>query len=305
MNKHANVVIIIVNWNGYKDTIECLTSLKKLSYKNLSTIIVDNGSTDKSVYEIETAFPDINILKLSTNIGFTGGSNAGIQAALDMHADYIFLLNNDTLIDNKLLVDSMVEYSEKHKDVGILSPVVLKYPEGTISFGGGNLDRNTGIIKLDKTNDKYISSSIESARMVNFIYGCSLFIKVDLLKKVDGFYEPYFLTSEESELCVKALDLGYKLVLLEHLYLYHKVSQSMVHGSFLWAYFLYRNKLFFIKRNAKAFSLADLIKVIIYYLRNLAGCLRMRNYSAATGIIRGVLDFALGREGKGYFEGKL
>jgi GT2 family glycosyltransferase len=305
MKKKTRTYIIIINWNGFKDTIKCLDSLTIISHENLSILVVDNGSTDKSVQEIEKAHPEVNIIKLKTNTGFTGGCNAGIHAALRNNANYIFLLNNDTLIDDEMLIDRMINYLEANTDVGIVSPIVLNYPEGKIWFGGGHLDRNTGIIQLEKRGDKYHKPLTESATIVTFLYGCALFVRADLLRKVNGFYEPYFLTSEESELCIKAMDLGYKLALLENVYLFHKVAQSMIRGSFLWSYFLYRNKLIFIKRNAIDFSIADLFKVLLYYMRGLAGFLRNGNYSAAVGLIKGVLDFALGREGKGYFEKKL
>lgn len=305
MNNDVKVSIVIINWNGYRDTIECLNSLKIISYNNLSIIVVDNGSTDKSVLEIKKFHPEVNVIKLNSNTGFTGGANAGIRAALSNQADYIFVLNNDTLIDDEMLIHRMVKYSEKHLDAGIISPVVLNYPEGKIWFDGGHLDRNTGIIKCDERGRDYEKPLTKSDKNVTFIYGCALFMRADLLRKVHGFYEPYFLTSEESELCIKATDLGYKLVLLEDIYLYHKVAQSMVRGSFLWAYFLYRNKLIFIKRNARRFSICDFFKVFFYYIRGFVGFLRRKNYSAALGILKGVLDFFLGREGKGYFENKL
>jgi GT2 family glycosyltransferase len=305
MNIKAKVLIVIINWNGYKDTIECLDSLKIVSYENLSIIVVDNGSTDKSVQEIKRLHPEVDIISLQSNTGFTGGGNAGIRTALEQNADYVFLLNNDTLIDDEMLIDRMVEYLEEHPNLGIASPVVLNYPEKRIWFGGGDLDRNTGIIKLERRGTEYSKTASESVKIVSFIYGCALFIRADLLRKVHGFYEPYFLTSEESELCVKAMDLNYELCLFENIYLYHKVAQSMVRGSFLWSYFLYRNKLIFIKRNAIKFSINDLFRVILYYMRGLGGFLKRKNYPAAMGLIRGVLDFFLGREGKGYFENKL
>lgn len=309
MTKNAKVSIVIINWNGYKDTIKCLSTLKIISYDNLFIIVVDNGSTDKSVQEIETSHPEVDIIKLDNNTGFTGGSNAGIHAALEKDAEYIFLLNNDTLIDDATIIGRMIGYLESHIDVGIASPVILNYPERKIWFAGGHLDRNTGIITLEKQGHDYnkslTSSANESARSVTFLYGCALFIRADLLRKVDGFYEPYFLTSEESELCIRAMDLGYKLALLEDVYLYHKVAQSMVRGSFLWAYFLYRNKLIFVQRNAKEFSITDFFKIVLYYIRSLVGCLRRKNFPAATGIVKGVFDFVMGREGKGYFENKL
>ena len=93
-----DVNIIVLNYNGHDYTLECLRSLQHLMYSNVHVIVVDNDSTDGSVETIHTAFPSMTVIETGANLGFTGGNNLGIQYALEHGADYIMLLNNDTIV---------------------------------------------------------------------------------------------------------------------------------------------------------------------------------------------------------------
>jgi len=100
------VALVIVNWNGLDDTLRCLQSIRSMQVNNvvLETIVVDNGSTDKSVSRIAEEFPEVKILAFDTNLGFTGGNNAGIKYAMLQGADYVWLLNNDTMVERAALL---------------------------------------------------------------------------------------------------------------------------------------------------------------------------------------------------------
>ncbi|MGQ9671032.1 MAG: glycosyltransferase [Desulfosoma sp.] len=91
------IAIVVLNWNGKNDTLECLHSLSSANYRNCLSIIVDNGSTDDSVAAIRAAFPDVMIIETKKNLGYAGGNNVGIRQALKIKADYITVLNNDTV----------------------------------------------------------------------------------------------------------------------------------------------------------------------------------------------------------------
>src|SRR5437763_10134894 len=100
------VAIILINWNGKQDTLECLDSLSRDIYPNKEIIVVDNGSTDDSVEVIRVLFPEVTLLEMESNLGFTGGNNVGIRYALDyldQETGYIFLLNNDTTVEPNAL----------------------------------------------------------------------------------------------------------------------------------------------------------------------------------------------------------
>lgn len=97
--KYPKVFIIIVNWNGLKDTLECLQSVFKQDYPNFEVIMVDNGSKDNSVQVIRNAYPQIILIENKENLGYTGGNNVGMHYAVNSGSDYVWLLNNDTVVE--------------------------------------------------------------------------------------------------------------------------------------------------------------------------------------------------------------
>src|SRR3989339_346256 len=125
MNKPL-VYILILNWNGKEDTLECLSSLKKIDYPNYKTIVIDNGSTDDSVKIINKKYPKIKIIENKKNLGYAEGNNVGIRYALKNKADYVLILNNDTIVDKKFLTE-LVKVGESNEKVGIVGPNVYCY----------------------------------------------------------------------------------------------------------------------------------------------------------------------------------
>ncbi|MCR4287544.1 MAG: glycosyltransferase family 2 protein, partial [Deltaproteobacteria bacterium] len=120
------VFVIVLNWNGYQDTIECVESLKGVDYPDLEIIIIDNGSIDDSVEVLRRRFPALLVLETGRNLGFAGGANFGIRRALNDGADYVIVLNNDTVVDEGF-VRELVEAAREHKDAGILCSKVYFY----------------------------------------------------------------------------------------------------------------------------------------------------------------------------------
>ena len=124
--KLPHVEIIVLNWNGKDDTVECLRSLDKIDYPNKQISVVDNASTDDSVELIKGEFPDVSIIENETNLMYAGGNNAGIRKALDKNAEYILILNNDTAVQKDFLTYIMrTELSER--GAGIVCPKICYY----------------------------------------------------------------------------------------------------------------------------------------------------------------------------------
>ena len=109
----ARVYIVLLNWNGWQDTLECVRSLERMEYRNWHAVIVDNGSTDDSVARLKGACPDVTVVETDKNLGFAAGNNVGIRYALKNEADYVFVLNNDTTILPDT-ISAFVQFAEKH-----------------------------------------------------------------------------------------------------------------------------------------------------------------------------------------------
>lgn len=248
------VFVIILNWNGKEDSIECLNTLQCLKYENLTTIVVDNGSRDGSPGEIRRLFPHVLVVENGRNLGFSEGNNIGIRMALQNGADYICLLNNDTAVEDPLLLHKMVGFAEENERVGIVSPVILYYQSRIIWFAGGRIDVWKGSCRHYKKGVPIERLSITEPIDVEYVTGCCLLAKREVFEKI-GLLEPvYFLYYEDADWCARARKAGYRCFVLPSASIYHKKSSSTAAAgrnriSPTQAYFLARNSIIFAWRN--------------------------------------------------------
>jgi GT2 family glycosyltransferase len=302
-----SVHIIILNWNGLEDTRECLRSLQKLTYKNVNIYVIDNASDNNEAEMIEKEFPAVSVLRQSENLGFCGGCNAGIKAALDNRADFIMLLNNDTIVSPSLIEDLLRGFS-KLEHPGAFGPIITHYPEknqvwfseakwrtdwksATVGF---RLVRDEAYEQL-KTMDPYIS---------DFVCGCCLMVAVPVVRKVGVFDERYFAFYDEAEWCARMSRAGYKSYIIPSAVVHHKVGGSV--PNLVLRYLMMRNVLLWMSENLplhlkiKAFPV--LLKHLSWNLLNLAGLLprskRYFNKEASRAVILGWKDYLLRRFGK-------
>lgn len=260
---YPKISIIVLNWNGKEDTIECLESLKKLDYPNYEIIAVDNGSTDGSPRVLRERFPYITLIENDENLGFAEGSNVAMKHALEKGTGYVFLLNNDTIVDKGLLKE-LVKVAESDPKIGVVGPKIYFYDNpkmiwstgGTINFVKGKADPiGIGVTdegQFDKLDDR------------DCISGCALLAKREVLDKV-GLFDPiYFAYYEEIDWCVKAMKAGYKMTYVPKARLWHKVSQSTRKDDSFRAYLYTRNRLIFMRKHAK--TLDKLVFTIWFFL---------------------------------------
>lgn len=289
--------IIIINWNRKDDTLECLESVKKINYRNYSTIVVDNGSSDGSQEVIKKNHPWAMFIEIGENLGFAEGNNVGIRVALADGAEYIFLLNNDAIIDPNAL-QSLIEFAETQPDIGIVGPKILFYGDpNRIWFAGGGLDivrgaTHRGIRRID--NGEY-----DDILETDYITGCALLIKSKVINKVGMLRPEYFLLFEETDWCVRAKEAGYKIYYVPNAKVWHKCSSSFGGAlSPIYIYYYVRNNLLFIKLNIKGLKK---IRAYIYAVKRFLkwkrreGILYTPNIVA---ILTGIMDFYLKKNGR-------
>jgi len=264
---HFRISIIIVNWNGMDDTLECLKSISKLKYEKCDIIVVDNGSKDNSVKVINNKFPDVVVLENGKNLGFTGGNNVGIQYALKRKADFILLLNNDTIVDSKL-INNLIKASTEIAGESILGAKIYYFHEpDKIWYAGG---------KWEKAKSCFVhigQGSIDDGKKFNviaetdYICGCALFISSEVLRKIGLLDELYFLTFEETDLCYRARKRGVRCYLVPDAKVWHKISTSFGgENSNLFHYYLMRNKLLWAEKNLSFPKRLSLYRNVIYDL---------------------------------------
>jgi GT2 family glycosyltransferase len=292
------VTIIVLNWNGLADTLECLASLARLNYPAYEVVVVDNGSTDKSVEAIRARFPQVTLIENGENLGYAEGNNRGVEYALQAGADYIFVLNNDTVLCQDIL-SRLVVAAEANPRVGAVGPKIYYHEQPRrIWFAGGMIDWQRGLtVNLGADEDDV--SQFEKARSVDFLAGCALLIKRETWEGVGSFDSRFFMYWEETDWCTRAQRAGYELLFVPQAKMWHKISPADQSTSPHILYYMTRNRLLFLHKNLsfphKAIVLA---KCSWSVCRTIASFLKRGKREQAGALMRGGLDFLRGQFGR-------
>lgn len=294
------VSIILVNYNGYKDTIECIKSLNFIDYDNYNIIVVDNMSSDGSQEYIREFInsvckKNIFFLENKDNIGFSGANNVGIKFALDNDSDYLCLLNNDTVVEYNFLTE-LVNEMEKDKKIGISAGKILYYDNKDYIWSAGGYIDNKKSLGCHFGKDQVDNNLYNIKKDVTFLTGCLQLIKKDVIKEVGLYDNDYFLYMEDVDFCARVLKKGYKLRYIPNSIIYHKVSSSTGGDeSPLFLYYITRNRLLYNKKNQE-----NVLKSCIFYLLYAMKLVKdpftkKKNYKY---VLKGVKDYYLRNYGK-------
>lgn len=223
------VFIIILNWNGKKDTIECLNSLKSLKYSNFEIVVVDNASSDGSVSAIKDQFPEITLLQNTTNLGYAGGNNIGLRYAMTHEVAYAWILNNDTVV-HKDALGSLVEKIKSDQNIGMCGSRLIYYHDRqTIqALGGGVYNKWFGTTAHVGANEPATTdfSEEEIERKLDYIVGASMLVSDRFLEEVGLISEDYFLYYEELDWALRGKD-KFRLGYADKSLVYHKEGASV------------------------------------------------------------------------------
>jgi Predicted glycosyltransferases len=240
-NPAPPVTVIILNWNGVGDTLECIESVRNLDYPDMRIVVVDNGSTDDSTSVIRQRYPSITLLESKRNLGFTGGNNLGIVKALEMGTDYVWLLNNDTVVERDAL-RKMVQTIGNSPDVGIASPVIyFQDPPGEVQFCGSYIDwERNRIVKL-KAGDPYPSNGVNVS-----LWGTALLIRREVVERVGFLNDKYFAYHEDEDYCMRVARAGYRAIVVPEARVFHKNSRSTGNNDAPFQVFLRSRNIYFL-----------------------------------------------------------
>jgi GT2 family glycosyltransferase len=218
-----HVVIVVLNWNGVDDTLECLESLSRLDYPAYEMMVVDNGSTDGSVPAIRERFPAVTIVENGENMGYAGGNNVGLRHAMAQEADYALLLNNDTVVDPAFL-RILVDAAEAEPSAGITGPTVYYHAQPDVIWSaGGGIDWQRGDTRMVGLNERDEGQFGTEPRPVDFVAGCAMLVRRAVLEQAGLLDERFFVYYEESEWCVRAARAGFRIVYVPAAHIWHKI----------------------------------------------------------------------------------
>ena len=248
------VAFVIVNWNHKDDTVRCLETLKEVKQKNFEIIVyvIDNGSTNDSAAVIKKNHPWVILIETENNLGFTGGNNIGIRSALDVNADFIWILNNDTLVDKNIL--STIEVF-KDPNVGIVGSKIyfapgseyhkIRYIEKNrgrvLWYAGGIIDWDN-MYASHRGVDEVDTGQYDNVEETPFVTGCSMIVKKEVFEKIGLFDDKFFAYLEDLDFCLRAKQAGFALLYNPQSILWHKNSGSSGVGSKLHQYYMTRNR---------------------------------------------------------------
>jgi GT2 family glycosyltransferase len=219
------VAIIIVNWNSYEMTSQCLVSLRSLEYPYFKTVVVDNGSTDGSADRLQIEFPEIILLKNQENRGFTGGNNSGIIYAIQNNFEYLMLLNNDTIITPSFLT-SLIKRIDSTLSIGAIQPKIMyNYDRSVIWNAGTALNKFLFTFKTIGENEKD-KGLYDKAGEIPWITGCCFLVRTDIIKEIGPLDDKFFIYYEDVDWSLKIRNHSHKLWYEPKAVIYHEAGMS-------------------------------------------------------------------------------
>lgn len=301
---YPKVSLIILNWDGLEDTIECLECLKKITYSNYEVIVVDNGSRGNDAQVLKERFGNyIHLIENDRNYGFAEGANIGMRYALNNSApDYILLLNNDTVVDPKFLAE-MVEVAQADPAIGIAGAKIYYYddPErlqfvwGKINLWTGQPFQKPKIIAEKIQNIEFDRGQYDRIEEVEtgWVAGCCFLIKRQTLQKIGLLDKDYALYWEEPDYCLRAQKAGYRIIYVPQAKVWHKGGASTKKATETSRYHSVRSRFHFMKKHASTWQYrCFLIYFFGFYLWLATGyyLILHRNLNLLISFYRGARD---------------
>jgi GT2 family glycosyltransferase len=286
------VCVVLLNWNGTSDTLDCLSSLRGLDYTNFYCVLVDNGSREPCTIPVRRQFPEVYVIESDRNLGFTGGNNLGMQVALERGAEYVWLLNNDTVVEPSTLSE-LVAAAEADPIRGVLGSKIYFYDsDRTVDHAGG-------IWNSDKCEPKHIgcgesdTGQFDRLASVFFVTGCSFFIRRSVLETIGFLDESFFCYMEDVDFCTRARLAGWTIVYVPSSLLHHKggsVTETSPRQHYLYA----RNRLKYVSRHHPSL----LHRALFWWVRDcIVGPVRTGHWRLLAPSVRALRDWLLLRGG--------
>jgi GT2 family glycosyltransferase len=294
-----SVSVIVLNWNRCADTLDCLESLARLDYPNVRVILVDNASVDGTVAAVRERHPEVDVVENSENLGYAEGNNVGLRLAQAEGADFVLLLNNDTVVRPDFLTH-LVATLRARPDAGVAGPTILFHDHPNVIWSaGGSVSARDGRSSMIGLREAEATLPVEP-REVEFVTGCALLTRREAIEHV-GYLDPRFFTYyEETEFCARVRRAGFQVLHVPRSRIWHKISLEKQEASARVTYYMVRNRLLFLK--LAGYGRVPLWRAVLGDLKMLASWSVRPQHRESRALRRTVAralgDFVLGRYGK-------
>jgi hypothetical protein len=294
----VTVVSVVLGWNRREDTVRCLASLRAQEAPARHRIIlVDNGSVDGTAQAAREAVPDIEVIDLERNLGFAPAANLGVERALQLGADYTWLVNNDTVAPADLLAELLAAIGGR-EDVGMVTPTVFTMDRPSVVWPSAGWRRPLTLAAFDTTARPPSCEPYD----VDWATGCCLLVRAGLWRQI-GLLDPRFaFYFEDHDLCLRARSMGWRILHVPRARVLHKVAGSTGQGSPMQSYLLARASVRYYWLHTRG---AHRAFIVVYrlasFVRTVAAAVldgRPRSAAAtARGLSAGIWDLAANRQG--------
>jgi GT2 family glycosyltransferase len=296
---HPHVAAVVLNWNGRDETLACLESLAASDWPSVTTIVVDNCSEEELEPQLRERFAEAVLIRNTANLGFAGGMNVGVRRALELEADYVLLLNNDTVVDTAM-VRTLVEAAMQLPDTGMVSPLELfsDSPDVVSSFGL-RCDLGRGYQGPPLGRGERDRGQFHGVREIDASAGTAMLVPVSVVRKVGLLDEELYLYIEDVDWALRMRKAGRRIYAALDARLWHAgAAGSGGEDSPEVAYYHARNVFVVSGRHAPLHGPRALKRHIEILLVNLLHALRSRHpFSSARAVLAGWRDYLRGRLG--------
>jgi GT2 family glycosyltransferase len=204
------VVAVVLNWNGLDDTLRCVASLRAAGHRPLDVIVVDNGSRESPRARLAADAPEVEVIENGRNLGYAGGNNVGIRAALARGADFVWVLNNDAFVEPDTLTHLLATAAAHPKAAAVGGKVLRTDRPATLWVAWGRVTWRQSLIALEG-EDAADDGRFDGERAVPWIPGCSLLMRAAALRALGGFDDDFFAYHEDVDWAARARAAGWEL----------------------------------------------------------------------------------------------
>ena len=292
------VAAVVLTWNDVDLARNCIRSVLKNKYKPLRVILVDNGSSFPTIPPLLEEFPEIETVALSENLGFAGGCNRGMERALDMGADYVFLLNNDTIVHEDAILE-LTKVMETRTDAAMASALVLNLgEEKRIHSYQSRVFRNRARVESNYEN-ALVQDLHRKVVETEFAPACAVMFRGSALKDVGLFDESLFTNYEDYDLCIRFADAGWTILIAGTAEVIHAHGQTTGLASPFITYFSVRNRLICLFRHGQFFAITKNLPFIIRSFYWQVKAYGFTNWPCHRAAAKALVHFILGIRGEG------
>ena len=263
VESQPRVWIVVLTLNNYQDTAECLASLQQLHYPAVTILLVDNGSTDDTPQKVREHYPAVVVIENGRNLGVPAGYNVGFRYALGQGADYIFMINNDTIVDPAMIDHLMI--AAREPNAGILAPIVYYHAEPEMVWSAGARYR---ILPPAIVMETRIAAS--GYRDLQYAISCGLLITRRTLEQAGLFDENFLYLWDDLDFSERVRSVGLRILQVPNARMWHKISRTTNPASAKFWQTHGESGVIFYRRHGRPFALAALVHLSYFALREFA-----------------------------------